>query len=98
VYNGKPTREWHDKDETASPTVSTEALFLTAIVDAKEGCDVMTNDIPNAFIQTDSMPETKAGEDRVILKMTGVIVDLMIVTNSSFPSKLNIAQIHSNHL
>jgi hypothetical protein len=43
VYNGKWTQEWHDKDKTASPTVSTEALFLTTIVDAKEGRDVMTN-------------------------------------------------------
>ena len=30
VYNGKPTREWHDKEDTASPTTSTESVFLTS--------------------------------------------------------------------
>jgi len=37
----------------------------------------MTADIPNAFIQT-KLPDIKAGEDRVILKITGVLVDLMV--------------------
>jgi hypothetical protein len=80
VYNGKPTRAWHVKEETASPTASTESVFLTAVVDATEGRDVMSGDIPNAFIQT-HMPEPKPGQDRVILKMTGVIVDLMVEVN-----------------
>ena len=37
VYNGKPTREWLSREETASPTVSLESIFLTMIIDAKEG-------------------------------------------------------------
>ena len=49
VYNGKPTREWLTREETASPTVSLESTFLTVMIDAKEGRDVMTNDVPNAF-------------------------------------------------
>ena len=51
VYNGKPTREWLSKEDSASPTVSLESLFLTSIIDAKEGRDVMTCDIPNTFIK-----------------------------------------------
>jgi hypothetical protein len=52
-----------------------ESIFLTAIIDAKEGCVVMTADVPNAFfIQTD-MPE---GEERVIMKITGVLVDMLV--------------------
>ena len=58
MYNGKPTREWMNKDEKASPTVSHEAINLTIAIDADEGQDVMTCDIPNAFLQA-SMPETK---------------------------------------
>jgi hypothetical protein len=52
VYNGKPTPEWLSRENSASPTASLESIFLTAIIDAKEVRDVMTADVPNAFIQT----------------------------------------------
>ena len=77
VYNGKPTREWLSREDSASPTAALESIMLTAIVDAKEGRDVMTADVPNAFIQT-SMPEPKEGEDPVTMKITGVLVDLLV--------------------
>ena len=37
----------------------------------------MTADIPNAFIQA-MMPKTGKGEDRVILKITGFLLDLLV--------------------
>jgi hypothetical protein len=37
----------------------------------------MTADVPNAFIQTE-MPKTKEGEDRIIMKITGVLVDMIV--------------------
>ena len=37
VYNGKPTREWLSRDDSASPTAALESILLTAIIDAKEG-------------------------------------------------------------
>eukprot|EP00980_Cylindrotheca_fusiformis_P001123 scaffold313_cov73-Cylindrotheca_fusiformis.AAC.1 len=78
VYNGKPTRDWLSREDAASPTASLEGVFLTATIDAHEGRDVMTADVPNAFIQT-QMPERKEGEDRVIMKITGVlVVDLLV--------------------
>ena len=77
VYNGKPTREWLSREESASPTAALESIFLTAIVDAKEGRDVMTNDVPNAFIQT-PLPPTPEGAPRVMMKITGVLVDLLV--------------------
>eukprot|EP00980_Cylindrotheca_fusiformis_P010264 scaffold2279_cov88-Cylindrotheca_fusiformis.AAC.1 len=78
VYNGKPaTRDWLSREDAASPTASLESVFLTATIDAHEGRDVMTADVPNAFIQT-QMPEQKEGEDRVIMKITGVLVDLLV--------------------
>ena len=77
VANGKPTRDWHTREEAASPTASLESIFLTAAIDAKEGRDVMTADIPNAFIQA-SIPALKPGEDRVIMKLTGLLLDLLV--------------------
>ena len=76
VYNGKPTREWLSKEDSASPTASLEAIFTLAAIDAHEGRDVMTADIPNAFIQTE-MPDTP-GKDKVIMKITGVLVDMLV--------------------
>jgi hypothetical protein len=77
VYNGKPTREWLSREDSTSPTAALESIMLTAIVDAKEGRDVMTCDIPNAFIQT-KLPNIKEGDERVIMKITGVLVDLLV--------------------
>jgi hypothetical protein len=51
--------------------------MLTAVIDAKEERDVMSADVPNAFIQT-PMPERKNGEERVVMKITGVLVDLLV--------------------
>ena len=77
VYNGKPTRDWLSKEDANSPTAALESVMLTATIDAHEGRDVMVMDIPNAFIQA-TMPEPKEGEDRVTMKITGVLVDMMI--------------------
>ena len=77
VYNGKPTREWHDKEDTASPTASTESVFFTSIINAKENRDLMTTDIPNAFKQA-LMPKVKDGEERVTMKLTGKLLELLV--------------------
>jgi hypothetical protein len=77
VYNGKPTREWLSRDDSTSPTAALESIMLTAIVDAKEGRDVMSCDIPNAFIQSE-LPEVAVGDERVIMKITGVLVNLLV--------------------
>ena len=71
VYNGKPTRECMSKEDTRSPTVSSEGLMLTMCVDAREGRYIMAADIPNAFVQTDIL-ETDPGEDRIIMKIQGI--------------------------
>ena len=62
VYNGKPTREWMGREDTSSPTVSMESTFLTGVIDTYEKRDMMSCDVPNAFIQTD-MP-IKEGRER----------------------------------
>jgi hypothetical protein len=50
--NGSSQREYMQREEVSSPTVSTESVSLTAVIEAREGRDVATCDIPNAFIQT----------------------------------------------
>ena len=77
VYNGKPTRSWLNKEDCASPTVSNEAIFLTAVVDGHQNRHVMISDAPNAFIHA-PMPVKKPGEEKVIMKITGVLVDLLV--------------------
>jgi hypothetical protein len=77
VFKGNETRDWLSKEDTASPTASHEAIICTGVIDAHEGRAVMSMDIPNAFIQT-LMPEQGEGEDRVIMKITGLLVDYMI--------------------
>jgi hypothetical protein len=46
-------RIYKTKEETSSPTVSIEALFLTSVIDAQEGRDVATVNIPGAFLHSD---------------------------------------------
>lgn len=49
--NGSVQRKFMSKEEASSPTVATESIVLTGIIDEKEKRDVMTLDIPNAFVQ-----------------------------------------------
>ena len=41
--------QWTSKNDAASTTVSTQAIFMTGAIDAHEGCDVATMDLPGAF-------------------------------------------------
>jgi hypothetical protein len=77
VYNGKPTREWLSRENSVSPTAALESIMLTAVIDAHEERNVMTCDIPNAFIQA-LMPEVKDGHERVRIKITEVLVGMLV--------------------
>jgi len=77
VYEGSKTWPYFTKEETASPTASTEGIFITATVDAHEQRNVMTADIPNAFIQA-SLENLKDGDEKVVMKVTGMLVDLLV--------------------
>ena len=71
--NGSTQRQHIKKEETASPTVKLESIFLTAVIDAKEGRDIATVDIPNAFIQT----KVEKEEDKVIMRMRGRLAEYL---------------------
>jgi hypothetical protein len=80
VFNGKPTREWPSREDSVSPTAALESIMLTAVIDAHEERDVMTCDIPNAFIQA-LMPEVNGRDERVMIKIRGVLVDMLVELN-----------------
>ena len=52
--DGRKHRYWLSKEDTSSPTLSTEGLILLCMIDAMEGWEVATVDIPGAFLQTDN--------------------------------------------
>jgi hypothetical protein len=54
--------------------------LITGVIEAKEERDIMTCGIPNAFIQA-YLPKKEPGEDRVVMKITGVLVNMLIVIN-----------------
>ena len=80
--NGSKQRNWMDDGEVSSPTVLTESVMLTAILEAKEGRDVATVDIPNAFIQTE-VEETDQDGDRIIMKIRADMVDLLLAIDTT---------------
>lgn len=79
VYNGKPTIGWLTKEEARSPREALESIILTATIDAHEKRDAMMANVLNAFILA-LMPTKKNNEDRVIMKITGSLVEMLRIT------------------
>jgi hypothetical protein len=74
--NGSSQRDYLSREDVSSPTVSTEATLLTAVIEAQEGREVITCDIPNAFVQTEH-PARDADGNRTIMKIRGQVVDIL---------------------
>jgi hypothetical protein len=74
VAGGNKQRDYISKDDASSPTVATESVLLSCIIDAEEGRDVAVIDIPNAFIQTRIEDE----KDMAIIRIRGVLVDILV--------------------
>jgi Reverse transcriptase (RNA-dependent DNA polymerase) len=74
VADGRSQRTLYDKSETASPTVSSDALIISIIIDAHEGRDVATADVAGAYLKADM-------EDYVLMKFTGESVDILCKMN-----------------
>jgi hypothetical protein len=66
----KQRGDW-TKQETTLPTVSTEAVFITAVIDAHEECDVACFDIPSAFLHADS-------DEDITMILKGRLAELMV--------------------
>ena len=69
--DGRKQREHLGKEDTTSPTVTTEGLMLSCMIDAKERRDVATADIPGAFMQTDL-------NEKVHMRLDGAMAELLL--------------------
>ena len=69
--DGRKQREFISKEEASSPTVSTHPLMATCLIDAIEGRDVATVDIPGAFLQATM-------DEDVWIKFEGAMVDVLV--------------------
>ena len=68
--DGRKQQVWTTKEDATSPTVSTEAVLLTSVIDAKERREVMTLDIPGAFMQGDQ-------DETIHMKLEGTLAELL---------------------
>ena len=74
AVTGKKKKDFIIKEEASSPTVATELVLLSCVIDAQEHQDVATIDTPNAFIQAcvDNI------EDMAIIIVQGSLVVVLV--------------------
>ena len=82
VADGRSQRTLYDKSETASPTVSSDALILSIIIDAYEQRDVATADVAGAYLKAFM-------DDFVLMKFTGESVDILCKMNPEHSKFVN---------
>ena len=74
VAGGNKHREYISKEDASSPTVATEVILLSCIIDAEDKRDEAVIDIPNGFIQTRVEDE----KEMAFIKIRGVLVDILV--------------------
>jgi hypothetical protein len=74
VAGGNKQRGYIMKEDANSPTVSSEAVMLTCVVNANENREVAIVDIPNSFVQTVVEDE----KDRAFILICGPLVNIMV--------------------
>jgi Reverse transcriptase (RNA-dependent DNA polymerase) len=72
--NGSLQQNYIDKKETTSPTALTEAVMVKAAIEADENRDIMTVDIPNAFVHT----EIESKDETMIMKIKGPWATILV--------------------
>ena len=75
--DGRPQRVLHTTEQSASLTVSTDALMISLMIDAKERRDVATADVVGAYLLADM-------DKYLLLKLTGESVDIMCTVNVKY--------------
>ena len=63
--NGSTQRRCIPMEEASSPALITQSVLITIVMDAKKEIDVVSMDIPNAFVQT-KVPQ---GDEIIIMKI-----------------------------
>ena len=74
--NGSTQRKYISKEDATSPTVSTEAVMVTGVIEAKQGREILTADIANACVQTNIKYEK--GQERISMKIKGPLIDILV--------------------
>ena len=69
--DGRPQRAYIPQEDARAPTVSTEAVFMTGVIDAMENRTVAVVDIPGAFMQADMDPG-------VYMRIEGAMAELLM--------------------
>ena len=69
--DGRKQRAYIAKEDSTAPPVSTEAVFLTAVIDALENRDVAVLNVPGAFMQADI-------DELVHVRLTGEMVKMLL--------------------
>ena len=64
VFDGRKTREWITKEDSASPTATLEGILLTLTIDAHENRDVMSADVPNVFFKQKCQKSKREKKER----------------------------------
>ena len=62
------------RKNATSRTASSESMITIGVIDAKHKIDVMTLDVPNAFLQT----EIALDRDKIILKIREQFIDIIL--------------------
>ena len=71
--DGRPQQEYIGKEEASLPTISVYALFASCAINALEKREVVTCDIPGAFLQSDWSSNKPTS-----LKFDGIMVDMLL--------------------
>ena len=69
--DGRKQWAYITKEESTSPTISMEAVFLTAVIDTWENCKVVVLDVLGAFMQVDM-------DELVHVQIQGEMVDKLL--------------------
>ena len=68
-------RPGYKKEDSASPTVATESIFITGAIEAHEGRKVNRYDIPGAYLHA----ECKEGHQ--YMRLDGQLAELMVLVD-----------------
>jgi hypothetical protein len=69
-------KQWDyiSKEDASSPTVATESVLVSCIIDAEEEWDGAVVDIPNAFVQA----RVENEKDVAFIKIRGILVNILV--------------------
>ena len=72
--NGRPQRIYKTQAETSSPIASIESIFITSVMNAREGRDLAYVEVPGTFLQTKA-------SDGTYIKLQGAAVQALLQIN-----------------